>query len=89
MDRCYWVDDPILGHCFIPECIGGATNGPEGCTCDRALSAKEIRWKRKYRATEKRLRRAIAYLDWARARLDKAGIRSLPLVGEIKRSDLE
>lgn len=34
IDRCCWVKEANRKEMhFIPACMGGAANGPEGCTC--------------------------------------------------------
>lgn len=93
--RCFWavatrddnpdpdIPDDYLDPVYIPMCMGGAINGPEGCTCDHPLSEKEIEWKRKYRALMKEFKFQQVSLKWARMALQRAGLSPYPLSTEL------
>lgn len=39
---CHWITDRQIGRVFIPECMGGAHNGMEGCTCRQTTPSQEL-----------------------------------------------
>lgn len=50
---CRWIRDPEIGRWHLPDCMGGAVYGPNGCTCDRRISGRTV---------EMRLERIEAHL---------------------------
>lgn len=41
---CRWIKDQQVpgGKYHLPECIGAAVYGPDGCTCEPKLRRKEL-----------------------------------------------
>lgn len=82
--HCHWARAPGVGLFHVPGCMGAAVYGPDGCTCKLPLSDKETNWRRKYRATAKALLRAKDRIGWLEQELQRAGVRHIPLVGEVE-----
>jgi len=93
-DRCYWatalrednvdpdIADAELDPVYIPNCFGGANSGPDGCTCEHSLSAKEENWRKKYRSVVRELRLLQSYSKWLQGENQKAGGRPFPQMSE-------
>lgn len=83
--HCHWARHQRGGLFYVPGCMGGAVEGPKGCTCKLPLSDKERNWRAAYRAVAAKLERAEARIGWLEQELKAAGKRHIPLVGEVER----
>ena len=73
-DFCKWVTDEGIRF-YLPNCMGGAVYGPDGCTCDRGrISIDEhISNATEYEKENRNLRTLIAKLEKRITELERGG----------------
>jgi len=64
-NNCKWVKDDDGFKFYLPNCMGGAVNGPDGCTCKRGRISIEdsLQLAEDYKCINRELRTLISKLE--------------------------